>query len=75
VRVLAYPLPPLLFGVAALLILGNSLIPAADNPLVHLGPLPVPRNPAIAFGVILSGFPAYWLWQRWSSARARPEPQ
>jgi hypothetical protein len=23
-----------------------------------------PRDPAIAFGVILSGFPAYWLWGR-----------
>ncbi len=64
VRVFAYPVPPLLFVIAASAILGNSLIPAEDNPLVHLGPLPVPRNPAIAFGVILSGIPAYWLWNR-----------
>lgn len=64
VRVLLYPLPPLLFVVAAAMILGNSLMPAADNPLVHLGPLAVPRNPALAFGVILSGIPAYWVWKR-----------
>ena len=32
-------------GVAAALILGNSLIPAADNPLLMLGPIGVPRNP------------------------------
>jgi len=65
VRTLAYPLPPLLFVVAAALILGNSLIPAADNPLVSLLGLPVPRNPAIAMGVIVSGIPVYWAWRRW----------
>ena len=64
VRVLWYPLPPLLFVASAIMILGNSLMPAADNPLVHLGPLAVPRNPALAFGVILLGLPAYWIWQR-----------
>lgn len=66
VRVFAYPLPPLLFVVAAIAILGNSLLPAADNPLVSLGPLAVPRNPAIAFGVIVSGIPVYWLWNRFA---------
>ncbi len=74
VRVFAYPLPPLLFVLAAAAILGNSLIPAADNPLVHLGPLPVPRNPAIAFGVIASGFPAYWLWN-WYRRRSEAAPE
>jgi amino acid transporter len=68
VSVFAYPLPPLLFTVAAALILGNSLIPGADNPLVHVGFLAAPRNPAIAFGVILSGIPAYLLWRRFSRA-------
>ena len=63
VRVLLYPLPPLLFVASAIMILGNSLLPAADNPLVHLGPLAVPRNPALAFGVILLGLPAYWIWK------------
>jgi amino acid transporter len=64
VRVFLYPLPPLLFAVAAALILGNSLIPAVDNPLVAIGPIAAPRNPAIAFGVIASGVPVYWLWRR-----------
>lgn len=63
VRVALYPLPPILFVVSGALILGNSLLPAADNPLVHFGPLGVPRNPAIAFGVILSGLPAWWAWK------------
>jgi len=70
VRVMLYPLPPLLFVVSAVLILGNSLLPAEDNPLVHLGPLAVPRNPALAFGVILAGLPAWWLWQ-WSQKGRR----
>ena len=65
VRTPGYPIPPILFVVAAALILGNSLIPAADNPLVHLLGVPVPRNPAIAGGVILSGIPVYLLWRRY----------
>jgi amino acid transporter len=65
VRTLGYPLPPLLFVVAAALILGNSLIPAADNPLVSILGLPVPRNPAIALGVIVSGIPVYYAWMRY----------
>jgi basic amino acid/polyamine antiporter, APA family len=64
VRTPGYPIPPILFVVAAALILGNSLIPAADNPLVHLLGVPIPRNPAIAGGVILSGIPVYLLWSR-----------
>lgn len=70
VRVLLYPLPPLLFVASAVLILVNSLIPSADNPLVHFGPLGVPRNPALAFGVILLGLPVYWIWQ----AARKPAP-
>ena len=65
VRTPLYPLPPLLFVVAAALILGNSLIPAADNPLVGILGLPVPRNPAIALGVIVSGIPVFWAWRRY----------
>lgn len=64
IRTLGYPVTPLLFVLAALLILGNSLIPGADNPLVHLGPFAAPKNPAIAFGVILVGVPIYMLWRR-----------
>ena len=65
VRVFGYPLPPILFVVSAIAILGNSLLPAEDNPLVDLGLFHVPRNPAIAFGVIVSGIPVYLLWERW----------
>ena len=51
VRVWAYPLPPILFLLAAVLILGNAL-------------LTDPGGTALAFGVILTGLPAYWLWLR-----------
>ena len=51
VRTFLYPLPPVLFILAALLILGNALLTS-------------PRDPLIALGVIASGFPAYWLWRR-----------
>ncbi|MBI1722402.1 MAG: amino acid permease [Gemmatimonadetes bacterium] len=51
VRTFGYPLVPLLFILSGAMILGNALITS-------------PRDPAIAFGVILSGFPAYWLWVR-----------
>jgi APA family basic amino acid/polyamine antiporter len=64
VRVFGYPIPPLLFVIAAAAILGNSLLPAEDNPLVDLGLFHVPRNPFIAFGVIASGIPVYFLWER-----------
>jgi len=51
VKVWAYPLPPILFLLAAVLILGNAL-------------LTDPRGTALAFGVIVTGLPAYgvWLW-------------
>lgn len=51
VRAWAYPLPPILFLLSAVLILGNALL--AD-----------PAGTALAFGVILTGFPAYWVWLR-----------
>ncbi len=51
VRVWAYPLPPILFLLAAVLILGNALV--TD-----------PAGTALAFGVILTGLPAYWAWLR-----------
>jgi amino acid transporter len=51
VRTFLYPLPPVLFILSALLILGNALLTS-------------PRDPLIALGVIVSGFPAYWLWRR-----------
>jgi APA family basic amino acid/polyamine antiporter len=69
VRVFLYPIPPLLFVVAAAAMLGNSLLPAEDNPLVNFGLFSVPRNPAIAFGVIASGIPVYWLWERFRKDR------
>ena len=60
VRVWAYPLPPLLFLLAAVLILGNAL-------LTDLG------GTALAFGVILSGLPAYWAWLRLRRGKAAPD--
>jgi len=57
VRVWAYPLPPILFLLAAVLILGNAL-------LTDLG------GTALAFGVILTGLPAYWVWLRFGAARS-----
>jgi len=56
VRVWAYPLPPILFLLAAVLILGNALV---TNP----------GGSALAFGVILTGLPAYWLWSRSRAGR------
>lgn len=70
VRTWAYPLPPVLFVLSAVLILCNSLVPAQDNPLVHFGPFAAPRNPALAFGVILAGVPIYGLWRRRHAAPA-----
>jgi amino acid transporter len=56
VQVFGYPVVPLLFIGAAALILGNALVRS-------------PRDPAIAFGVILSGIPAYLIWRRFEPAR------
>ena len=60
VRAWAYPLPPVLFLCSAVLILGNAL-------LTDLA------GTALAFGVILTGLPAYWLWLRLGRARPAPE--
>ena len=51
VHVWGYPLPPILFLLSAFLILGNALASDAGGT-------------ALAFGVILSGIPAYWVWNR-----------
>jgi basic amino acid/polyamine antiporter, APA family len=56
VKVWGYPVPPILFLLSALLILGNALL--SD-----------PRGTALAFGVILAGLPAYWVWTRLSGNR------
>ncbi len=56
VRTFGYPLPPLLFILSAIMILANAALTS-------------PRDPLIAFGVILSGIPVYWLWQRRHAAR------
>lgn len=54
----AYPLPPVLFLLSAVLILGNALL--SD-----------PGGTALAFGVILTGIPAYgvWIWRARRRAR------
>ena len=52
VRAWGYPVPPILFLLSAVLILGNAL-------LTDLG------GTALAFGVILTGLPAYWVWARY----------
>lgn len=49
VRVWGYPLPPILFLLSALLILGNALVTDFGGTI-------------LVFVVILSGLPAYWLW-------------
>jgi len=53
VKVWGYPAPPILFLLSALLILANALV--SD-----------PAGTALAFGVILAGLPAYWIWTRLS---------
>jgi amino acid transporter len=57
VRTWGYPVVPLLFLLAAALILGNALL--------------TDRNALIPFGVIAAGFPAYWLWQRTAGGGAK----
>ena len=50
VKTWGYPVVPLLFILAAVLILGNALL--------------TDRNALIPFGVIAAGVPVYWIWQR-----------
>jgi len=57
VKVWGYPLPPILFLLAAVFLLGNALV-------TDLG------GSALALGVILTGFPAYWVWTRTRAGRA-----
>jgi APA family basic amino acid/polyamine antiporter len=61
VKVWGYPAPPILFLLSAFLILGNALV--TD-----------PGGTALAFGVILAGLPAYWLWLRARARWAAPRP-
>src|SRR5439155_11194246 len=58
VRVLGYPVVPLLFVLASLLILGNAL-------WAH------PRETGFAFLMIALGIPAYYLWIRGRTAAPR----
>ena len=53
VRVLGYPVVPLLFILSGVLILVNAAVTS-------------PRDPLIAFGVIVLGLPAWWLWRRFT---------
>jgi APA family basic amino acid/polyamine antiporter len=57
VRTWGYPVVPLLFLLAAVLILGNALL---TDP-----------NALIPFGVIAAGVPVYWVWQRMTGARGQ----
>ncbi len=50
-RTLGYPITPALFLIASLAMLGNALVRQ-------------PGSTLFSAGVILSGFPAYWLWRR-----------
>ena len=59
VRTWGYPVVPLLFLLAAGLILGNSLV---TDP-----------NALIPFGVIAAGVPVYWIWQRMTGRGAGPD--
>jgi basic amino acid/polyamine antiporter, APA family len=56
-RVWGYPVVPLVFLLASVLMVGNALI--TD-----------PRNTGITFLIILAGIPAYWLRARLQRARA-----
>jgi len=60
VKVLGYPVVPLLFILATLIILGNAL-------REHPGPT------GLAFGGILLGVPAYFAWQRWQRRALPPD--
>jgi amino acid transporter len=50
VRTWGYPVVPLLFILAAVLILGNALV--------------TDRSALVPFGVIAAGVPAYWIWNK-----------
>ena len=60
VKVLGYPVVPLLFILATLIILGNAL-------REHPGPT------GLAFGGILLGVPAYFAWRRWQRRALPPD--
>lgn len=50
-RVPGYPLTPILFVLAAIVIVGNQIVTE-------------PRQSAIGLGMVLLGVPAYWWWNR-----------
>jgi amino acid transporter len=58
VRVLGYPVVPLLFILSGVLILANAAVTS-------------PRDPLIAFSVIVLGLPAWWLWRRYARPAGR----
>jgi basic amino acid/polyamine antiporter, APA family len=63
-RTLGYPFVPLVFLVAALFVLGNYLVRET-------------MSFAVDIGIILSGLPAYFIWQRWrtpTAPRSIPNP-
>jgi APA family basic amino acid/polyamine antiporter len=55
-RVPGYPFTPILFVLAAIVIVGNQVITE-------------PRQSAIGLGMVLLGVPAYWWWNRGARAR------
>jgi APA family basic amino acid/polyamine antiporter len=57
-RTLGYPVVPLVFIGAVILIFTNSLVLT-------------PEITGINVAIILSGFPAYWLWRRFAASRQR----
>jgi len=60
VKVLGYPVVPLLFILGTFIILGNAL-------REHPGPT------GLAFGGILLGVPAYFAWLRWQRRALPPD--
>ncbi|MBA4160465.1 MAG: amino acid permease [Gemmatimonadetes bacterium] len=51
-RTVGYPIVPLVFLLASLAMLGDALVRR-------------PGSTLLGFGIILSGIPVYYLWQRW----------
>jgi APA family basic amino acid/polyamine antiporter len=62
-RVPGYPLTPLLFILAAIIVVINTLV---DNIKRS------PRNTMLALGVIVLGIPAYYIWRSRNSAAYQP---
>jgi APA family basic amino acid/polyamine antiporter len=56
VKTWGYPVPPILFLMSAILILGNALVTDLSGT-------------ALAFGVIVTGLPAFWVWMRFGAGK------